>query len=169
MIKRTPINFDWKYKADFKEDYLKSGFDDKDFETVNIPHSNIEVPENYFDEKIYQFESCYRKELSLAKLDEDERVYIHFEGVMVYARIYLNGQFMGEHKGGYTGFRVDLTEAVIPDSQNDLAVYVDSREREDTPPLWSRRRLPHIRRHLQRGFAGILPQAPPGAGADQTS
>ncbi|MBB6481249.1 glycoside hydrolase family 2 protein [Spirochaeta isovalerica] len=135
MKRREPINFGWKYKADFREEYLSPAYDDTDFDNVEIPHSNIEIPYNYFDEKIYQFESCYRRKLHIDSLKRDERVYIHFEGIMTYARVFLNGVFLGEHKGGYTGFRIDLTDALNTDGPDILAVYVDSTERSDIPPF----------------------------------
>ena len=65
MLRKIDANFDWKYIPNFKEEYLNSSFDDSNFETVHIPHTNITIPYNNFDEKIYQFESCYRKKYGL--------------------------------------------------------------------------------------------------------
>ena len=31
---------------------------------------------------------------------------------MTYAKVYTNGKFVGEHKGGYTPFSIDITEVV---------------------------------------------------------
>ena len=67
MRKRIPINFDWKYSEKFSEEMVKKKYDDSSFETVNIPHTNKEIPYNYFDETMYQFVSCYRKTVSLKK------------------------------------------------------------------------------------------------------
>ena len=135
MLRKQPLNFKWKYTPDFKEVYINSSFDDTSFTTVQLPHSNIETPYNNFDEKIYQFESCYRKKIWIDSIPSDERVLIHFEGIMTYAKVYLNGQYLGDHKGGYTAFKIDLTEAAMFDAENDLVVYVDSHERSDIPPF----------------------------------
>ncbi len=135
MLRKQPLNFNWKYTPDFKEVYINSSFDDALFTTVQLPHSNIETPYNNFDEKIYQFESCYRKKIWIDSIASDERVLIHFEGIMTYAKVYLNGQYLGDHKGGYTAFKIDLTEAAKFDAENDLVVYVDSHERNDIPPF----------------------------------
>lgn len=135
MFKTTHINFEWKYTPSFNEDYLKPDFDDSSFELVNIPHSNITIPYNNFDEKIYQFESCYRKQIWINKIGNKEKIYIKFNGVMTYAKVYLNGHYIGEHKGGYTPFRLDLTEHAILGSYNTLVVYVDSREIDYIPPF----------------------------------
>ncbi|NLY36516.1 MAG: glycoside hydrolase family 2 protein [Tissierellia bacterium] len=135
MMKKKDINFDWKYSPDFREEYIQVDFDDSSFKTVQIPHTNIEVPYNNFDEKIYQFESCYRKNIWIDPLGEKEGVFIKFEAVMTYAKVFLNGHYLGQHKGGYTPFRLDLTEFAIGGQYNCLVVYVDSREREDIPPF----------------------------------
>lgn len=135
MLKKIDINFNWKYSPDFKEDYKSNDFDDENFETVHIPHSNITMPYNNFDEKIYQFESCYRKKIWIDKIEENSKLFIKFEGVMTYAKVYLNSNYIGEHKGGYTPFRLDLTDSIIPQSENTLVIYVDSRERDDIPPF----------------------------------
>lgn len=135
MLKKTDINFDWKYIADFKKEYISEDFDDSAFETVSIPHNNIELPYNNFDETMYQFESCYRKKLWINDFSADELVYIKFNAVMAYAKVYLNGHFIGEHKGGYTPFRLDLTKYAKAKEYNSLVVYVDSHERSDIPPF----------------------------------
>ncbi len=87
MLKRTHINYDWKYMPDFKGEYIAKTFQDSFFETINLPHTNILIPYNNFDERIYQFESCYRKKVWIDQISRDERVYIKFEGVMTYAKV----------------------------------------------------------------------------------
>ena len=50
-----------------------------------------------------------------------------FEGVATIADVYLNGVLLANHKGAYTGFSVDITDAVYTDGrENILAVRVDS-------------------------------------------
>lgn len=135
MLRKIDLNFEWKYRANFHSSYIESTFDDSSFETVHIPHTNIEVPYNNFDEKMYQFESCYRKEIWIDSFAEDERVAIKFNGVMTYTKVYLNGEYVGEHKGGYTPFTLDITNFAKKNDYNQLVIYVDSREREDIPPF----------------------------------
>ena len=44
---------------------------------------------NYFDERMYQFVSCYRKTVTLKKEDLEGRLILHFEGAAVYSKVYL--------------------------------------------------------------------------------
>ena len=52
---------------------------------------------------------------------------------MLACTIYLNGTMIGEHLGGYMSFFVDITNELV-EGENNLIVYVDSRERKDIPP-----------------------------------
>ena len=56
---------------------------------------------------------------------------------MCFAKVFVNGQAAGEHKGGYTPFLVDITQYVHYGDTEDnlLTVYVDSTERPDIPPF----------------------------------
>ncbi len=130
-----PINHDWKYSPEFKEAFILNTFDDNHFEAIMLPHMNQEIPYNYFDEKMYQFISCYRKHFNLDSTHKGKRIFVDFEGVMTYAKVYLNGHYLGEHKGGYTPFSFELTEQIIYDGDNTLTVMVDSTERDDIPPF----------------------------------
>ncbi|MBI9103018.1 MAG: glycoside hydrolase family 2 protein [Spirochaetales bacterium] len=135
MTTYIPLNFDWKYIPDFKDEYLKEEFNEEGFSKVNLPHTNMELPYNNFDEKLSQFESCYRKNFTPPEKEAAKRLYLCFEGVMSSTRIYVNGLFVSGHKGGYTPFKTDITESVRFGEENLIAVYVDSRERPEIPPF----------------------------------
>ena len=114
MRKSIPLNFDWKYSPSYEDEMMKKSFDDSSFETVEIPHANHELPLNYFDERDYQFVSCYRKHFKLPKeaLEAGRRVLLHFEGAANYAVVSVNGKEVGSHKGPYTPFVFDITDMV---------------------------------------------------------
>lgn len=133
--KVLPFNLDWNYAPHFEKSMLGVKHSGKGFENVTLPHTNAELPYNYFDEKAFQFVSCYRKAFKIPVVKPDERVYLDFEGVMAAAEIYLNGRLVGSHKGGYTPFSILLGGAEISGKKNTLVVVVDSTERKDIPPF----------------------------------
>lgn len=135
MRKIIDINNDWYYKAQY-ENGLENLNSLNGFEKVNLPHTNVELPYNYFNEKDYQTISCYKYPFSISGEYKDKIIYAHFEGVMAYAHVYLNGCFVGEHKGGYTPFDIRIDEALnCSSNKNMLTVVVDSTERDDIPPF----------------------------------
>lgn len=134
MRKVIPLNDGWYFKPSFCDNDINNIDPDKQFSNVRLPHTNIELPFHYFDETIYQFHSCYMKRLPPLDHLENQIITLHFEGVMTYAEVFLNGIRIGEHKGGYTPFTFDITSSVRP-IENWLVVHVDSTERSDIPPF----------------------------------
>ena len=133
MRNALPLNFGWKYSPVFSDEMIKKDYDDSKFQTVDIPHANKELPLNYFDEKTYQFVSCYRKTFDLKKA-KGCRYILHFEGAAVYSKVYLNDKFIGEYKGAYNRFSFDITDDV-KSKGNVLVVELDSTERKEIPPF----------------------------------
>ena len=129
---RQPLNFGWSFVSDFKEEYLKQLPDNK--ETIDIPHSAIKVPYNYFNEldyqKIFTYEKIFNVEDELNK-----KVFIlHFAGLMVKAHIYLNDVDLGVHYSTYLPIDIDVTK-YLKKKGNRLLVIVDGSEDENCPPF----------------------------------
>lgn len=132
MRNRQPMNSNWLYKPHFTEKDLISN---EGFESVRIPHTNIELPYNGFDEKSYQFISCYKKTFHIHQDLCCENIVFIFEGVMNHAKVLINGHFVMEHFGGYTPFEVNATPYIDSTEENIITIVVDSSERNDTPPF----------------------------------
>lgn len=130
-----PINRNWRYNHCFVSGAHDPSFDDSSFDSVVIPHSNIKLPWHSFDEKSYEFVSIYRRSFKLPPGARGRHVFVDFQGVMTAATVWINGVRLGEYKGGYTPFSLDLTDHVNFDGNNLLAVDVDSTERPDIPPF----------------------------------
>ena len=132
-----PLWQHWQFTDSFEERFIQPDCGDADFTEVQIPHTVKELPYNYFDEKMYQRCCCYRKKFAVSPQLKGMRLFIDFEGVMCYAKVFVNGHPVGEHKGGYTPFSVEITPQVEYSEEeiNLLAVYVDSTERADIPPF----------------------------------
>ncbi len=97
--------------------------DNKSFETVTLPHTwnNLDGQDGGSD---YLRQTCYyKKQFTLQKYDG--RRFIEFGGVNHHAVVTLNGKTLGEHKGGFSTFRFDITDVVI-EGQNELCVSADN-------------------------------------------
>jgi beta-galactosidase len=130
-----PINRNWRYNRAFAEGGHDKNFDDSKFDEIVIPHTNVPLPWHGFDEKTYEFVSLYRRRFKLPPGARGKRVFVDFEGVMTASTVWINGNRLGEYKGGYTPFSFDLTPHIDFDGENVLAVDVDSSERADIPPF----------------------------------
>src|SRR5206468_5740080 len=93
------------------------------------------LPWHGFDEKSYEFVSSYRRHFKLPPEARGRHVFVDFEGAMTASKVWINGQPLGEYKGGYTPFSFELTQHIDFDGENVLAVALDSTERADIPPF----------------------------------
>jgi beta-galactosidase len=130
-----PMNRKWRYSRSIVEGGHAKAFDDSSFERVVIPHTNVRLPWHGFDEKTYEFVSLYRRRFKIPAEARGKRVFVDFEGVMTASTVWINGERLGEYKGGYTPFSFDLTPHLDFDGENVLAVDVDSTQRPDIPPF----------------------------------
>ena len=129
---RQPLNFGWSFIDDYKEEYLEKLSENKT--TIDIPHSAIKIPYNYFNELDYQHLFTYEKVFDLEEQLHNRIHILHFAGLMVKAHIYLNGIDLGIHYSGYVPIDIDVTPA-IKQKNNRLLVIVDGSEDENCPPF----------------------------------
>ena len=132
MRETIPLNRGWRFVRGLCGDDFSPGAPPPG-EEVELPHTNVQLPYNYLDERAYQFVSSYLRILHAPAAWASRRVFLEFEGVMAAAEVFCNGRYAGGHRGGYTPFRVELTDLLVP-GENRLVVQVDSTERADFPP-----------------------------------
>jgi beta-galactosidase len=130
-----PINRNWRYHPEKVAGAESPDFDDSKFTRVAIPHTNVELPWHNFDDKDYEFISTYRRRFKYPKGADGKRVFVDFEGVMTASKVWINGQLLGDYRGGFTPFSFELTKHLRKDADNVLVVQVDSTERADIPPF----------------------------------
>jgi len=134
MRERIYWNRDWKFTTEYREEILKKEFEGE-LQSVTLPHTVAETPFHYFDESIYQMVSGYRKTFVPEDGWRDKQVLLTIEAAGHQAEVYLNGNKMTEHFGGYTAFSVDLAPQLLFEEENVLVVKVDSRESINVPPF----------------------------------
>lgn len=130
-----PLNRNWRFSSLRAQNDTALDFDDARFEQVTIPHTNKKLPWHGFDEKSYEFVSIYRRKFQLPPEARGRHVFVDFDGAMTASTVWINGQRLGEYKGGYTPFSFDLTQHIDWSGENVLAVELDSTERPDIPPF----------------------------------
>lgn len=129
------INDGWKFTKGSPFEAQLTGCDDSSWETVNIPHTWNDKDADDETPGFYRGSVWYRKQLFIDKSQEGRRAVIYFEGANQEVRFYLNGQFVGEHKGGYTRFCFDITPHLRYGQENLFAIYVNNVYNPNIPPL----------------------------------
>ena len=128
---RNVINFNenWSFVKGFTEtptEILES------FEKVNLPHSwnNIDGQDGGND--YYRGTCHYVKRFFGSDLAQYSKVYLEINGANSSADVYLNGKHLTHHDGGYSTFRVDLTNDLK--EENLLVVAVDNKANDFVYP-----------------------------------
>ncbi|MCD6356828.1 MAG: beta galactosidase jelly roll domain-containing protein [Anaerolineaceae bacterium] len=68
----------------------------------------------------------YRKHIEIPDSLNVRKAFIEFDGAMSHARVFLNGEFIGEWPYGYASFGFDLTGKVKFGQSNLLAVRLEN-------------------------------------------
>ncbi len=122
----------WEFTEHWSEAFARG---EGEGETVRLPHTVREVPLHGARPEHYELLSGYRRTLTLPDSWADKRLFLQFDGAAHAAAVYLNGRAVGEHRCGYTAFRIEITDLVRPGEDNLLAVRLDSRESLNIPPF----------------------------------
>jgi hypothetical protein len=139
---RETFNFnrEWKFQLGDFTNATAAKFDDSKWDDANLPHS-FSMP--YFAaDRFYVGYGWYRKHFNVPEAWSGKRINLEFDGVFQVAEVFVNGQRVGEHKGGYTGFNFDITDAVKT-GDNVVAVRVNN--------IWDPRLAPRAGEHTFSG------------------
>jgi len=132
---RIYLNEGWKFSEIFELAMCDADYDDVSMKEVRLPHTNRELPFHYFDEHEYQMVCGYRRIFAAKPEWKNKRVFVTFEGIAHSAKVFLNGKKLMEHHCGYTAFTAELTDALAWETENVLAVEVDTTEQQNIPPF----------------------------------
>ncbi len=109
---------------------LPRDYDGGDWQKVLVPSCwNVVKPEWYH----YEGGAWYERRVHIEKAP-GERLVLTIGAAQYEARVFLNGMFVGAHRGGSTPFTLDITDAAI-NGDNRLMVQVDNYRRGDRVPM----------------------------------
>ncbi len=134
---RTVLNFNpgWRFLKANASGAEKPDFDDSSWEAANLPHGLEILGENASGCRNYQGPAWYRKRFQVPMPISGEKVLIYFEAVMGKCAVWVNGQKVVEHFGGYLPFAADITANIHPEGKdNVIAVRADNSDDPTYPP-----------------------------------
>ncbi len=123
---------------DFEYDFSKSGKERHLQQDTNFTHK-IQVPFcpeselSGINNKDFLNAVWYRRTFTIPSDWKDGRLIINFEAVDYYCEVWLNGELVGSHKGGYTPFSFDITAHIIK-GENTITVYAEDDTRTGLQP-----------------------------------
>lgn len=128
------MNSDWAFYRGDVPDGGSSELDDRNWMAVSLPHIMQLERKHCGGNSIYDGIGWYRRYFKLPKKYKEKRIVVSFEGVMKNCDVFLNGEKIAQHHGGYVGFVADITDRVDWNGNNVLAVRVSAEDDPLTPP-----------------------------------
>ena len=127
------FNAGWRFHLGDVAGAEKKDYDDRSWEVVSTPHSVQLMPAEASGCRNYQGIAWYRKHFRLPKECAGRDVTLHFEAVMGKQAIYVNGQLVKEHEGGYLPITISLSGCQVGDDIV-IAVKADNSDDKTYPP-----------------------------------
>lgn len=128
MRKEILWNEGWRFS---REDIGAKSALEQHGESISLPHTWNAVDGQDGGNDYHRGVCWYSKEF-VYELSDDTEVFVEFQGAAMVAEVYLNGKKITSHKGGYSTFRADITDALQKD--NVLSVSVGNEYRTDVYP-----------------------------------
>ena len=129
MRKIININRKWSFRKDMGE---VPAVVPADWDFVNIPHCWNAIDGQDGGNDYFRGTCCYVKEIDMEEIPTADKYYLEINGANSSATVYMNGNKLASHDGGYSTWRVDITEELA--KGNKLAITVDNSANETVYP-----------------------------------
>ena len=112
------LNENWLFVKNTTDIHLREG------EQISLPHSWNATDGQDGGNDYFRGACLYVKSIKKSELPISDLYYIEFRGTNSSADLYVNGEKLAHHDGGYSTWRVNITDALK--EENDIAVIVDN-------------------------------------------
>ncbi len=133
MATKSNINSSWLFTKEditIQEGVFASA--NGAWESINLPHTWNGKDGQDGGNDYYRGTCYYAKKLSRADFGTEALSYLEFNGANSSATVYVNGKEAAHHDGGYSTFRVNVTDYL--QDENEIIVAVDNASNETVYP-----------------------------------
>ena len=102
------------------------------WQDISLPHTPHIEPMVVNEQ--WQGIAWYRKTITTQPDWQGNKVLLRFEAAMNHAQVWLNGELLGSHLGGYLPFTFDLSDKLLFTKNNELLVKLDNRDNPTIGP-----------------------------------
>ncbi len=147
------LSENWKFNKGDVTGAEKTDFNDKKWETVSVPHDwaiygpfdkevdkqSVRIVQNQEKKATEKYGRTgalphigvgwYRTTFTVPEYKKGKKVLLSFDGAMSNAQVFVNGKKVGNRPYGYSYFYFDITDYINPQSDNQLAVRLENKEK----------------------------------------
>lgn len=108
--------------------------DTEAWETVSIPHNYGHLEAQLGKENV-RGPAWYRKMIAIPKDVQGKRLFVKFGAASLVADVWMNGVYLGQHRGGFSAFTFEVSNVIKPGQPNTLEVRTNNEIKPDIAPL----------------------------------
>jgi len=119
------LNGTWKFSVQENGNFWESNVNTANWKAIRVPgEPAMQQFAVNFDQPV-----VYKKTFRIPADFRGKRIFIRFDGVYSYARLWVNGKYLRDHQGGFTRWEADITDAVLPGK--DCVITVEVTDKKD--------------------------------------
>ena len=132
------FNHDWQFVKD-PDTAIVSGLFEKEntgnliWEDISLPHT-AHIEPLVISEDQWQGYAFYRKFFQVPEGSRGQHIAIEIGAAMQVAEIWLNGEYLMTHYGGYLPFYIDISEKALHSKDNCLLIRLNNLDNPQVPP-----------------------------------
>lgn len=130
------FNGNWQFARDINTTVTADYFSREstvNWQNISLPHT-AHIEPLVISEQQWQGTAFYRKFFEIAPEDSGKYISVKFGAAMHKADVYLNGEKLSTHKGGYLPFVIDISNNVLVDEENVILVKLNNENNPVIPP-----------------------------------
>jgi beta-galactosidase len=131
----TSLDHSWRFAPCAVPGAEDPAFDDSGWATVDLPHTWNDHDGQDGGNDYRRGVGWYRTHCPVPGDQAGRVLFLKFDGASLITGLYVNGTFVGEHRGGFAAFAWDVTPYLALGRDNVLAVTVSNAFHPDVPPL----------------------------------
>ena len=125
----TPLKDNWNFVKSAEDALTAAALPG---ETVTLPHTWNAIDGQDGGNDYHRGTCYYVKNLPRPELKPGEQAYLEFQGAAMTAHIYVNDRLLAHHQGGYSTFRINITDVLS--EQNTIVAALNNEDNNTCYP-----------------------------------
>lgn len=117
------LNGTWKFTTSPRDQFWLNSITPESWQDIQVPGEALMQGFNIKQDVEYP----YKREIQIPDDFKGKRIFIQFDGVYCYTRVWINGTFVRDHHGGFTTWNCEITDQVVPGGKAWITVGVTDR------------------------------------------
>ncbi|HMA59625.1 MAG TPA: beta galactosidase jelly roll domain-containing protein, partial [Halanaerobiales bacterium] len=128
------LNGNWNFAFDDENRGKKENWFNKEKlgKEITVPFTYESKKSGIHDRSSHEY-IWYQRKFKVPDKKKDKKVILHFAGSDYMTKVWINGNYIGKHQGGYTSFSFEITNSIVYGNENNIVVKVEDQMSKSQP------------------------------------